>query len=65
MRRLEDAREFAGADWQHLSLKSRRELLKRNGKSEVFFDYSWWQLPPSVKAALIKPLMKGPEIIHA
>jgi len=60
MKRLEDARLFAGADWQNLSLRSRGELLRRNGQRDVFADYTWWQLPPMVKVALIKPLMQEP-----
>lgn len=62
MKRYEDARDFAGADWQSLSLKSRGELLRRNGKRDLFTHYSWRQLPPSVKNALIAPLMREPEV---
>lgn len=65
MKRLEDAREFAGADWQKMKLSSRAELLRRNGAKDLFASHSWWQLPPSVKTALIKPLLKNPEIVHA
>lgn len=64
MNRLEDARAFAGADWQKLSLKSRRELLKRNHQFEGFDTHTWWQLPPSVKQALINPLLKKPEVVR-
>jgi hypothetical protein len=61
MKRLEDAQEFAGADWQKLSLRSKGELLRRNGIRSLFATHSWWQLPPSVKGALIEPLMKEPK----
>lgn len=65
MKYYEDAVQFAGADWCKLSFKSKGELLRRNGQRELFASYSWWQLPPSVKDALIKPLMKKPEAVHA
>ena len=65
MKRLEDAVYFAGSDWQKLSLRSKAELLRRSGVTDIFATHSWWQLPPSVKNALIKPLMKEPEVIHA
>ena len=64
MKRLEDARLFAGADWQNLSLRSKGELLRRNGQKDVFAGHSWWQLPPSVKQALINPLLKKPDVVR-
>lgn len=65
MKLFEDARDFAGADWQKLSMKSRRELLRRNGQREIFADHGWRQLPPTVQKALIEPLMKEPVIARA
>lgn len=61
MNRHEDARAFAGADWEKLTERSRRTLLKGNGQREVFAGHRWRQLPPSVQEALIAPLMREPQ----
>lgn len=53
----EEARDFAGADWEKLSKGSRETLLMRNGRSPIFATMTWRQVPESVKNAVIKPLV--------
>lgn len=53
----EEARDFAGEDWEKLSKGSRERMLMANGRSPIFADLKWRLLPESVKGALIKPLI--------
>ena len=56
-RRFQDARDFAGADWQNQRIEGRARLLKRAGADLRMVRWRWTQLPPSVQMELTKPLM--------
>lgn len=57
-RSFQQARDFAGADWESMKPESRKALLTGYNVPPVFSERNWWQLPPTVKQALALTLMK-------
>ena len=55
---MQDAIAFAGADWENLPYASREKLLSGNRLNPEMSRLRWGRLPPTVKQALAKPLIK-------
>jgi hypothetical protein len=61
---FEEARDFAGADWERLKHDSRRRLLEANGLRVTWAGNSWGKLPESAKRILAESLIGNGEIIQ-
>lgn len=57
---FQEARDFAGADWENLKTESRVRLLYRSNLSKHFAGLNWLKLPPTVKEKLAMTLL--PEV---
>lgn len=55
---FQEARDFAGGDWENLKPESRSRLLQRSNLSKYYSTVRWGQLPPTVKEALALTLME-------
>lgn len=64
-RTFEEARDFAGAEWQDLKPESRKRLLRAHGLSTVFIYHQWRQLPPTVQKSLAQSVMERQEALAA
>jgi putative SOS response-associated peptidase YedK len=54
----QDARDFAGADWENMKPESRGILLKVYRIDPVYKRLRWGLLPPTIKEAITKTVMK-------
>lgn len=54
---FEEARDFAGEDWEKMSGRGRLALLARARKDPEWSSMKWRHLPESVQMALVKPLI--------
>lgn len=55
---FQEARDFAGADWENMKPESRQRLLAGYQVPLVFHRFPWRQLPPTVQQKLAKSLLK-------
>lgn len=56
-RLFQEARDFAGADWEKQSDRSRLALLRRSHLSPGWARLKWRSLPESVQKALVDPMI--------
>lgn len=56
--KFEEARDFAGADWENIRPESRIRLLERSNLSKYYAQVRWGQLPPTVKQDLALTLFE-------
>lgn len=55
---FQEARDFAGADWENLTQESRSRLLQRSNLSKYYSGIRWGMLPPTVKKDLAMTLLE-------
>ncbi len=58
LKEFQEARDFAGADWENLKPSSRSQLLNGYRIPDRYSKLKWAQLPPTVKRDLTMPLLK-------
>jgi len=56
---LQDARDFAGADWEAMRASSRAKLLDRSHLPQRFTGWRWRQLPETAQMELAKTVIRG------
>jgi hypothetical protein len=55
---FEEARDFAGADWEKLSIVSRERLLSSHGITTAWKSERWRRLSPFVQTRLAESLIR-------
>lgn len=53
----EEARDFAGEDWEKMSIDGRKKMLVGYGCSPSLSSLKWRRLPESVRMSLIMPMV--------